>query len=73
MIFEAQTMQKEGGASMKYNKCTRNVVHYFCVSSAGDVKELVDVRPHRVALLCAHVQAPFEVRGVGVDDCLDLL
>lgn len=52
---------------------TCNVVNYLSVSSAGDVEELVDVGPHGITLLCAHVQAAFQICGVTVYHCLDLL
>lgn len=52
---------------------TCDVVNYLRVSSAGDVEELVDVGPHGVTLLGAHVQAAFQICGVTVYHCLDLV
>lgn len=52
---------------------TCDVVHYLGVSPARDVEELVDVGAHSVTFLGSHVEASFQVGGVVIDHCLDLL
>ncbi len=67
-----QTLQTKDIDSIdRINTC--NVIHYLSVSSARNVKELIDVGADSVTLLGAHVQAPLQVGGVIINHCLDLL
>lgn len=55
------------------NITTCNVINYLCVSSACNVKELVDVGADSIAFLGAHVETPLQIESVIVNHGFDLL